>query len=90
MIRQRISLAVAGAVVATTALTAGLALPASATESAYDPGFTSAAGDLVVPEAQANMGPGVQQGGRPRAQGRAFPIHQPMTHITIVVEDREA
>ena len=27
---------------------------------------------------------------RPRAQGRAFPIHKPMTHITVVVEDREA
>ena len=27
---------------------------------------------------------------RPRAQGRAFPIHKPMTHITIVVADREA
>jgi large subunit ribosomal protein L22 len=27
---------------------------------------------------------------RPRAQGRAFAIHKPMTHITIVVADREA
>ena len=26
---------------------------------------------------------------RPRAQGRAFPIHKPMTHVTVVVEDRE-
>ena len=46
--------------------------------------------DLVVADAQANMGPGVQKRWRPRAQGRAFPIHKPMTHITIVVEDREA
>ena len=27
---------------------------------------------------------------RPRAQGRAFPIRKPMTHITVVVADREA
>jgi large subunit ribosomal protein L22 len=46
--------------------------------------------DLVVADAQANMGPGVHKRWRPRAQGRAFPIHKPMTHITIVVEDREA
>ena len=46
--------------------------------------------DLVVVDAQANMGPGVHKRWRPRAQGRAFPIHKPMTHITIVVEDREA
>ena len=46
--------------------------------------------DLVVADAQANMGPGVHKRWQPRAQGRAFPIHKPMTHITIVVEDREA
>ena len=46
--------------------------------------------DLVVADAQANMGPGVLKRWQPRAQGRAFPIHTPMTHITIVVEDREA
>ncbi len=45
--------------------------------------------DLVVVEAQANEGPTIKRW-RPRAQGRAFPIHKPMTHITIVVEDREA
>ena len=45
--------------------------------------------DLVVADALANMGP-VQKRWRPRAQGRAFPILKPMTHITIVVEDREA
>jgi len=27
---------------------------------------------------------------RARARGAAFHIHKPMTHITIVVEDREA
>ncbi len=27
---------------------------------------------------------------RPRAQGRAFAIHKPMTHITVVVESKEA
>ena len=46
--------------------------------------------DLYVADAQANMGPGVIKRWQARAQGRAFPIHKPMTHITIVVEDREA
>ncbi len=45
--------------------------------------------DLYVVEAQANEGPTIKRW-RPRAQGRAFPIHKPLTHITIVVEDREA
>jgi large subunit ribosomal protein L22 len=45
--------------------------------------------DLIVVEAQANEGPTIKRW-RPRAQGRAFPIHKPMTHITIVVADREA
>ncbi len=45
--------------------------------------------DLVVVDAQANEGPTIKRW-QPRAQGRAFPIHKPMTHITIVVEDREA
>ena len=45
--------------------------------------------DLIVADAQANEGPTIKRW-RPRAQGRAFPIHKPMTHITIVVEDREA
>jgi large subunit ribosomal protein L22 len=45
--------------------------------------------DLVVVEAHANEGPAIKRW-RPRAQGRAFPIHKPMTHITIVVADQEA
>ena len=45
--------------------------------------------DLVVVEAIADEGPTIKRF-RPRAQGRAFPIHKPMTHITIVVEDQEA
>ena len=45
--------------------------------------------DLVVVDAQANMGRTMKTY-QPRAQGRAFPIHKPTTHITIVVEDREA
>ena len=44
--------------------------------------------DLVVVEAIANEGPTMKRG-RPRAQGRWFPIHKPMTHITVVVENRE-
>jgi large subunit ribosomal protein L22 len=45
--------------------------------------------DLVVAEAIANEGPTLKRF-RPRAQGRAFPIHKPMTHITVVVETKEA
>ncbi len=47
MIRQRVSLAVAGAVVASTALTMGLSTPASAAPTIYDPTFTPGAGDLT-------------------------------------------
>jgi large subunit ribosomal protein L22 len=45
--------------------------------------------DLYVAEAIANEGPTIKRY-RPRAQGRAFPIHKPMTHVTIVVTDKEA
>ena len=45
--------------------------------------------DLIVLDAVADEGPTIKRF-RPRAQGRAFPIHKPMTHITVVVADREA
>ena len=45
--------------------------------------------DLVIVDAHADQGPTIKRY-RPRAQGRAFPIHKPMTHITIVVADQEA
>ncbi len=45
--------------------------------------------ELVVADAVANEGPTIKRW-KPRAQGRAFPIHKQMTHITIVVADREA
>jgi large subunit ribosomal protein L22 len=45
--------------------------------------------DLVVVEARADEGPTIKRF-RPRAQGRAFAIHKPMTHITVVVAEREA
>ena len=45
--------------------------------------------DLVVADAVADEGPSIKRW-QPRAQGRSFPIHKPMTHITIVVADREA
>jgi large subunit ribosomal protein L22 len=45
--------------------------------------------DLVVIDAVADEGPTIKRW-RPRAQGRAFPIHKGMTHITIVVADQEA
>ena len=45
--------------------------------------------DLIVADARANEGPTIKRW-RPRAQGRMFAIHKPMTHITIVVSDREA
>lgn len=47
------------------------------------------ADELVVADAIADEGPTIKRW-QPRAQGRAFPIHKPMTHITIVVADREA
>ena len=45
--------------------------------------------DLIVVEARADEGPTIKRF-RPRAQGRAFAIHKPMTHITVVVAEREA
>ncbi len=45
--------------------------------------------NLVVADAVADEGPTIKRW-RERAQGRAFAIHKPMTHITIVVADREA
>ena len=46
------------------------------------------ADELVVVDARADEGPTIKRW-RPRAQGRAFPIHKPMTHITVTVGDRE-
>ncbi len=40
-------------------------------------------------QAMANEGPTIKRI-QPRAQGRAFAIHKPMTHVTVVVENREA
>jgi large subunit ribosomal protein L22 len=48
-----------------------------------------AADELFIVEARADEGPTLKRF-QPRAQGRAFPIHKPMTHITIVVADQEA
>jgi large subunit ribosomal protein L22 len=45
--------------------------------------------DLIIFDAVANEGPTIKRW-RPRAQGRAFPIHTGMTHITIIVADQEA
>jgi large subunit ribosomal protein L22 len=44
--------------------------------------------DLVVIDARADEGPTMKRW-QPRAQGRAFPIHKPMTHITVTVGDGE-
>ncbi|HJW21066.1 MAG TPA: 50S ribosomal protein L22 [Candidatus Limnocylindrales bacterium] len=44
---------------------------------------------LVVLDARADEGPTMKRW-QPRAQGRAFAIHKPMTHITVTVGDREA
>ena len=65
-----------------------LAVLKSATANAEN-NHNLSAEDLFVAEAQANEGPTIKRW-RPRAQGRAFPIHKPMTHITIVVADQEA
>ena len=45
--------------------------------------------ELVVEAAYADEGPTLKRW-KPRAQGRSFPIHKPMTHITVVVQNREA
>jgi large subunit ribosomal protein L22 len=45
--------------------------------------------ELYVVAATANEGPTLKRF-HPRAQGRAFAIHKPMTHVTVVVENREA
>lgn len=46
------------------------------------------ADELVVLDARADEGPTVKRW-QPRAQGRAFPIHKPQTHITVTVGNRE-
>jgi large subunit ribosomal protein L22 len=45
--------------------------------------------DLVVVLATADEGPTIKRI-RPRAQGRAFRINKPMTHVTVVLENKEA
>ena len=47
-----------------------------------------AADELYIADAIANEGPTIKRW-RPRAQGRAFPIHKPMTHITVTVGNGE-
>ena len=47
------------------------------------------AASLWVVDASADEGPTLKRF-RPRAQGRAFAIHKPMTHITVVVSSKEA
>jgi large subunit ribosomal protein L22 len=47
-----------------------------------------AADELFIVDARADEGPTLKRF-QPRAQGRAFSIHKPMTHISITVADRE-
>ncbi len=47
------------------------------------------ADDLIVLDARADEGPTIKRW-RERAQGRAFAIHKPQTHITVTVGNREA
>jgi large subunit ribosomal protein L22 len=47
-----------------------------------------AADELRVVDARADKGPTIKRW-RPRAQGRAFPIHKGVTHITVTVGDAE-
>jgi large subunit ribosomal protein L22 len=60
----------------------------SATANAEN-NLNMAADELVVLDARADEGPTIKRW-RPRAQGRAFPIHKPQTHITVIVGNREA
>jgi large subunit ribosomal protein L22 len=47
-----------------------------------------AADELRVVDARADKGPTIKRW-RPRAQGRAFPIHKGVTHIKVTVADGE-
>jgi len=47
-----------------------------------------AVNELLVLDARADQGPTIKRW-RPRAQGRAFPIHKGVTHITVTIGDRE-
>jgi large subunit ribosomal protein L22 len=60
----------------------------SATANAEN-NLNMAADELVVLDARADEGPMIKRF-RPRAQGRAFAIHKPQTHITVTVGNREA
>ena len=60
----------------------------SATANAEN-NLNMSADELVVLDARADEGPTIKRF-RPRAQGRAFPIHKPQTHITVTVGNREA
>ena len=60
----------------------------SATANAEN-NLNMSADELVVLDARADEGPTIKRW-RPRAQGRAFPIHKPQTHITVTVGNREA
>ncbi len=60
----------------------------SATANAEN-NLNMAADDLVILDARADEGPTIKRF-RPRAQGRAFPIHKAQTHITVTVGNREA
>jgi large subunit ribosomal protein L22 len=59
----------------------------SATANAEN-NLSLSADELFVVDARADEGPTIKRW-RPRAQGRAFPIHKPVTHITVTVGDRE-
>ena len=64
-----------------------LAVLKSATANAEN-NHNLAADELIVLDARADKGPTIKRW-RPRAQGRAFPIHKGVTHITVTVGDRE-
>ena len=88
--RMRDLLKLAHVVLNVTDLSGRFPIPARVTIANAENNHNLAAGDLFVAEAIANEGPHTIKRWQPRAQGRAFPIHKPMTHITIVVADREA
>ncbi len=51
--------------------------------------FGMNAGDLVVSQAYADQGSTLKRF-RPRAQGRAYPIHKRTCHITVVVRPQDS
>lgn len=65
----------------------GKALRSAAANAEHNHGMNP--GDLIVSQAYADQGPTLKRF-RPRAQGRAYPIHKRTCHITVVVRPQDS